>query len=127
MANGFELYQRQRFAPSPDPIITIQRKGLLSLNRAAYDALGAPPAVELLYNRSDRLIGVRKAKQGADHAIDLRSRTGTAWTVSAKGFLRFYGIDVPAAVRRLARVKEGMLVIDLKERGVAATPGRQKA
>lgn len=129
MSDGFEVYRRQRFAPSSEPFVTIQRKGILSLNRSAYDALGAPETVELLYNRGERLIGIRKVKRGLEHAYNVRSAGSTemTWTVSGKGFLKFYGIDVPQPVRRRAHIKDGVLVVDLKDRGVVASPGRQKA
>jgi hypothetical protein len=129
MVDGFEVYERQRVAPSSEPVITIQKKGIFRLNRAAYDAVGGPEAVELLYNRDKRLIAMRKAKPGLPRAFALltRSTHGDSWYISGRGFLRFYGIEVTRSVRRQARVENGMLVIDLNDPGVAATAGRQKA
>jgi hypothetical protein len=129
MADGFEVYERQRVAPSAEPVITIQKKGIFRLNRAAYDAVGAPEAVELLYNRDKRLIAMRKAKPGLPRAFALLTRDshGDSWYISGRGFLRFYGIEVARSVRRQAHVENGMLVIDLNDPGTAATAGRQKA
>jgi hypothetical protein len=125
---GFEAYRRQRRAPSADPFVTIQKKGIFALNHAAYDALAAPKTVELLYDREKRLIAMRKVKEGFEHGLNVRQGTNSkiTWQISGKGFLKFYGVRVSEAVRRPARLEDGLLIIDLNDPGVAATPGRQK-
>lgn len=128
--NGFETYKRQRLTPSGEPFITIQKKGIFSLNRAAYEALGAPDAVELLYNREDRLIGIRKVNKSVGHAYSVRAfgKSGMTWLVSGTAFLSYYDIPIPDPVRRAARVEKNMLVVDLKDPGVIVSAGhRSKA
>jgi hypothetical protein len=126
--SGFESYKRQRRAPSTDPFVTIQKKGTFALNQAAYDALAAPKTVELLYDRDEQLIAIRKVTQGFEYGLNVRQGTNSrvTWQISGKGFLKFYGVHVSRAVRRPARIENGMLVIDLNDPGVTATPGRQK-
>jgi hypothetical protein len=128
----WETFKRQRYAPSDQPLVTLQKKGIFSLNRAAYDALGSPKAVELLYDRNDRLIGLRKVSPVVPHAYKVRmfGKTGMSWLVSGAAFTNYYGIDVSRPVRRAARVEKDTLVLDLNDPGmiVSSTGGRpQKA
>jgi len=124
----FETFKRQRLTPSSEPLITIQRKGIFSLNRAAYDALGTPDAVELLYDRESRLIGIRKVAKSVGHAYTVRAfgKSGMSWLVTGTAFLNYYDIPVLEPVRRHARVEDEMLVIDLNDPGVVATPSRSR-
>ncbi|MFC3297821.1 hypothetical protein ACFOD2_16695 [Clavibacter michiganensis subsp. insidiosus] len=41
--------------------MTIQKRGLMSINRAAYEAIGKPEGVELLWDPERKLIGFRPA------------------------------------------------------------------
>lgn len=42
--------------------VTLNRRGMLLLNRTAYDALGRPDAAKLLFDRRRKIIGVRAAE-----------------------------------------------------------------
>jgi hypothetical protein len=122
----WETYKRQRLTPSDEPFITIQKKGIFSLNRAAYDALGSPDTVELLYDREHRFIGIRKVNKSVEHSYKVRAfgKSGMSWLVSGTAFTKYYEIAVPEPVRRVARVEKDTLVIDLNEPGVIVSPGR---
>jgi len=129
---AFETFQRQRARPSDDPYVTIQRKGVISLNLSAFEALESPETVELLYDRGERLVGIRKVDPSVEHAYIVRGlggRTTTTWLISGTAFTKFYGIDTEAAKRWKARIEEGpMLVVDLKEPGteVVGNRGRKR-
>ncbi len=41
---AFEVFKRQAPPGAHEPVVTVQRQGLLTLNRAAHEALGAPAA-----------------------------------------------------------------------------------
>ena len=125
---AFETFKRQRLTPSGEPLITIQKKGIFSLNRAAYDALGTPDAVELLYDRESRLIGMRKVSKSVAHAYTVRAfgKSGMSWLVTGTAFLNYYDLPVHDPIRRRARVEKDMLIIDLNDPGVVATPNRSR-
>lgn len=99
-----------------EPHVTIQRRGLISLNAAAYRALGKPTAVEMLYNADERIVGLRAVDPHAGHSYLVRpsSRSGSApYLISATAFTRYYEIDTSTAVRRVAYSRGDMLCIDL--------------
>lgn len=93
---GFQIFSKELVPLKREPTITIQKNGLLSLNKTASVLLGSPVAVELLYDRGSRTIGIRPVDSDVDHACALRSAAGPGvapFVISALSFLRFYGIE----------------------------------
>src|SRR3954469_16988906 len=77
------------------PTVTLQTKGVITMNPAAYEALGAPVAVELLYASQARTIGIRAVDPSQAHAYRPRQQKGGhARSVSAQAFLKHYGIKI---------------------------------
>lgn len=101
----------------------------MSLNLAAYKALGAPDAVELLWDRDERRMGLRKVDRETDHAYLVRplGKGNSTWLISGTAFMTHYGIETPVARRYLASVEEDMLVLDLKHPGMEVTSNRDRA
>lgn len=123
----FETFKRQRLKTSTSPEVTIQRKGVFSLNRAAYEALGGPDAVELLYDREERLIGIRKVTPDTPHSYTVRPlNRGSTYLFSGTAFTNWYGIPTPVSKRWPGALQEDMLVVDLKQPGIASTSNRSK-
>lgn len=111
------------------PHVTIQKRGTLSLNRSAFDALGAPDAVELLYDRDARIVGLRAAPVTSDDASLVRatSKVGRGpWVVSAMAFTKFYEIDISTTLRHEAYLEDGVLCVDLRRSGVPVTSNRER-
>jgi hypothetical protein len=120
----FEVFRRQRIT-TDKPSVTIQKKGLFSINAPAFDELGKPEAVEFLYDRENQVIGIRPVERDADHAYFPRAvGRGSTWLIAGTAFTKFYGIDVSEARRRTVEVKDGTLLIDLKDPGVVAVSNR---
>lgn len=126
---GFETFKRQRARAADEPYVTIQKKGVFSLNHAAYETLGSPESVELLYDPDARLIGLRKVDPSVDHAYMLRSvgRGATTWLLSGTAFTKFYGIETEVSRRRLGRLDEDVLVVDLNDEGQEVRSNRNGA
>jgi hypothetical protein len=126
---SFETFKRQRTPVSREPFITLQKQGAISFNTAAYEALHSPKHVELLYDREARLIGLQKAAPTVAHAYPVRplGKSGTTHVVSGKAFLTYYGIEIDVARRWKAELRDGMLVIDLKQRGTDVSGHRRRA
>jgi hypothetical protein len=126
---SWETFQRQRAPLSEEPTVTIQRRGTLSINAAAYGALQRPEAVELLFDRSERLMALRKAEPSTPHAYLVRplGKGGSTWLVSGQAFTKYYGIDSEKAMRWDATLDpDGILVADLKEPGTEVTGNRKQ-
>ena len=125
---NWEVFTKKMAPLGAKPSVTIQRKGILSLNQAAFDAIGSPKAVELLYDREQRIIGVRAATDpDAPHAYTPRGAVRKdygPYLISGTAFVHYYGIDVSASRRYLVTVDGGVLCIDLKKGGTTITGNR---
>lgn len=129
---GFETFTKRMVPLGKSPYVTVQKRGLLSLNKAAHAALGEPDAVELLFNAHDQVIGVRSVDPDTPHAYMVRSLGGqkgnaTTFIVGATAFANYYKIPTDVSVRRLVRVNDGVLFIDLKDEGVVVTGTRSRS
>jgi len=128
--SGFETFTKRMVPLGKSPYVTIQKRGLLSFNKAAHVALGEPAAVELLYNRTDRVIAVRGVDGDVPHAYKFRHLGGrksdpTTFIVGATAFTNHYNIPTEVSVRRPATNEEGVLLIDLKDEGAVVTGNRK--
>jgi hypothetical protein len=114
--SNFEVF-KGRASPTPrEAALTIYPRGLFSVNRAAWNALGEPAAVELLFDRTERLIGLRGAPAQVPHAYPLRTQAASSSVlVSGRAFTRHYGIPTDVARRYPARMVGDVLAADVKE------------
>lgn len=125
----FEVFDKRAIPMSKRPQVTIQSKGTISLNASSYHALGQPRAVELLYDRADRIIGFRPASVDSPNAYPMRGVGGSAGTylVAGGAFLKYYDIPFGKPMRYDAEFAEGVLMIDLKKEGRIAISNRNRA
>lgn len=125
---AFETFKRQRAKPG-EPFLTIQRKGVFSLNRTAYELMGSPEAVELLYDPEAKLIGLRKIDPDVQHAYAVRSLGGrggdSTFLISGTAFANYYGIDTSITTRRVPRLQDDVLIVDLNDPGTRVTSNRR--
>lgn len=115
---------------SNHPRVTINRKGLIYLNAAAYEALGSPASVALYYNRDLDTIAVQPAfERSNEHFPVTEKQMGRG--IAAAPFCRHYRIRVPTTERFLSPkiTPEGLLLLNLKETvtvgGIDRKKGRQ--
>lgn len=113
---AFEVFTKRMARAANKPYVTIQKKGVMAFNHAAYAALGEPKAVLLLFDRQSRVVGFRASEPSEEHAYGVRSNTkGTSHLVSGTLFTKHYGIPTDVARRWLAQMnRDGVLTIDLK-------------
>jgi hypothetical protein len=126
---AFETFQKNRMPSKGQPAVTLQKRGALSLNNAAFEAIGSPSFVELLYDREEQLIGIRRSDEETPHAYAVRG-TGinqATRVVSGKAFLNYYDIPRDVARRWIAEERDGMLVIDLKQPGTEVSGHSSRA
>lgn len=123
----FEVFTKRLVPLKKTPLVTIQKRGTISLNKSAYSALGEPEAVELLYDRDERIVGLRAAESSLEHAYPVRSATGRGsgpYIISAIAFTKFYDIDTEQSLRWRAHLVEDVLCIDLDSTGTPVTSNR---
>lgn len=125
---GFEVFQKGSAPVATVPTVTIQKRGLLSMNRAAHQMIGEADAVELLWDEERRLIGLRAASLGNPNAYPARAQNAASnkgpILVAANMFTRFIGIDTNEARRWVPKLEDEILCIDLNEAGQKATSNR---
>ena len=126
----FEVFDKRMTPLAKAPSVTIQKRGVISLNKAAHDLLGGAETVELLFDPVRRVMALRPADDSSPHAYAVRagSKRGPGQAiVSATAFTQHYGIDTTATRRWKPFVEDGMLCIDLTTEGVVITGNRTKA
>ena len=126
---GFETFDKRRAGASKHPYITIQRKGPFSFNLAAYELMGRPEALELLYDREEERVGFRPVSPDRPQAFPLRAQGQNSVThiVAGQSFTSHYGIDTSVARRYPVRLEGKILVLDLRGDSVEATGPRARS
>ena len=114
----FETFTKRAKRILGEPAMTIQKGGGLSFNRAAFDALGAPKAVELLYDQKRQIIGVRPVDPGVSHSYNVQGNRGGStsdkgFIISGKAFTAYYDIPANSPRRWKAYMLNGVLCVDL--------------
>lgn len=122
----FEVFDKRAATSSKNPLVTIQKGGYFSLNKAAYKALGEPETVELLFNREEKLIGFRPVASDSPRGFPVRPQGERASTymVTGRAFSKYYEIDSSIARRYGVEMQDGILVLNLKSPSVDVTGPR---
>ncbi len=124
---GFEEFDRRAAPPPVAPFVTLQRRGLISLNKTAYLAMGSPEAVTLLYNPEKRLIALRPADVKSPRAYPVRPQSsGGTYLVAGSAFTQHHGIDTQVARRYGASVNGNIVVVDLNQDAPEVTGPRAR-
>jgi hypothetical protein len=128
----FERFDQRHMAIAGSPFVTIQKSGrVMTINRSAYELLGSPEAVELLYSRQNRVIGIRAVSKKEPYAFPLRAQgrkrhEPSNYLVAVQAFTKHYEIDTSVATRYPAEMQDDILTIPL-DRGNVATGPRAKS
>lgn len=125
----FEIFDKRMTPLAKAPSVTIQKRGVISLNKAAHDLVGNAQTVELLFDRDRQVMALRATDDSSPHAYAVRSGSkrgpGQA-IVSATAFTQHYGIDTAATRRWKPFVEDGMLCVDLTTEGTLITGNRAR-
>ncbi|NJC15644.1 hypothetical protein F4558_005470 [Micromonospora profundi] len=129
MAN-FQVFTRRMVPLVKQPAVTIQKRGNMSVNRAAFVALGEPQAVELLYDPAENIVGFRAVPTDTEHAYPMRpqgQKEDGPYIVAGMAFTKYYGIDTTISRRWPATMQDDVLCIDLKQEGTVVTSNRGRS
>jgi hypothetical protein len=115
MKRTFERFTGSHAPLNKVPSVTIQKRGMLSLNRAAYDLLKRPQAVQLYFSANEQAIGITPSDPKAPDAIIIRKQKSSAsYIIAGMAFTKWYGIDSSSARRYEATAEGEELYVDLK-------------
>lgn len=126
---NFESFSRQMQTSKDEPCVTIHKRGTMSLNRPAYESIGFPASVELLFDRGAKMIGLREVPHDLPNAYHVRASTPSPsgpWVISAIAFTKYYDIDTTHSKRWAAYLQDGILCVDLTSPGVVVTSNRAR-
>ena len=128
----FEVFNRRSVPKSAEPFLTIQKRGVCSMNFSAFQALGGTAtdehmAVELLFDREQRIIGIRKSEVGPNAYVIRRLEKSKSYVLSASAFMMYYKVDTNSSRRYRCQHENEMLTIRLNGQFAAISgPGRFK-
>jgi hypothetical protein len=124
----FEEFDKRSAIASKTPFVTIQMSGLFTMNGAAYELMGKPEAVTLLYDKEEQLIGFKPANKDRPRAYPVRpmAKSQSTYTVAGQAFKNHYGIDTSVARRYGVEMRDGVMVVDLKSESIEGTGPRRR-
>jgi hypothetical protein len=124
----FEVFDKRLAPLAKAPSVTIQKRGIFSINRAAHNLIGAFDSVELLFDKDEQIIAMRPSKES--HAYTIRPQSSSSDTgqtiLSATAFTQYFDIDTSVSRRYKPYEQDGMLCIDLKGPSVEVRGNRAK-
>ncbi len=123
----FEVFDKRAARSTKNPMITIQRGGNFSLNKAAYEEIEGPESVELLFDREKRLIGFRPVSSNSPRGFPVRPQgkhAPSTFMIAGQAFAKHYELDVSTARRYGVETRDGILVLDLNSPSIEVTGPR---
>ena len=125
---NFETFTRRMIPLTKKPYVTIQKRGTISMNKAAFVAMGSPEAVELLFDSVAQIIGFRPVDPSLPHAYAPRGvgskADSTTYVISAAAFTQYFQIDTTVSRRWEAAIDDGVLCVDLQQPSLEVTSNR---
>ena len=96
------------------PRVALQTRGNMSMNEAAYKALGEPAAVLLMFDRETKAVGLQPTAIETKHAYPIRKQPNSkSFMVGAVSFCNHYEIDVSHTRAFTPQIEDGILVFEL--------------
>lgn len=126
---GFEIFQKGSAPMSKVPSVTIQKRGLISLNRAAHQMIGEPEAVVLMWDSDRRIIGLKPAEVADPNGYPARPQAKSGKgpvLIAGTLFTQYIGLDTSEAQRWVPTEEDDVLCIDVSEPGAKVTSNRAR-
>lgn len=123
----FEVFDKRMAPLAKAPSVTIQKRGIFSINKAAHKLIGEPETVELLFDKDANIIALRASNELHAYTIRPQSARETGQVIlSATAFTQYYDVDTSVSRRYKPYVEDGMLCIDLNGPSVEVRGNRSK-
>jgi hypothetical protein len=122
LSPNFEIFDPNFVKPKEGATVSLQRRGTFALNREAFEEIGSPEAVHLLYDPQLHIVGFRAFIAGAPRTYPVTvHNTGRTYLINARSFCLYYKIDLTEARLFGAQLIGEVLAINLKEPLVITT------
>lgn len=124
----FEVFNKRNAPLARAASVTIQKRGIFSINKTAHKLIDEAETVELLYDKEEQIIGIRPAAT-SPNAYQIRpqsNREAGQAILSATAFTQYYDIDTSVSRRWQPTLQDGILCIDLKGESAEVHGNRAK-
>jgi hypothetical protein len=109
---SFEVFESIHARSPKAPRVGLSRRGYFSLNKAAYQLLGQPSRVLLLYDRERAIVGLKPADEDTPHSYKVvQQGKSQSHVIAAKAFCDHYEIAYGDEALHFRPRKEGDLLI----------------
>lgn len=123
---AFEVFDKRHAPMRSAPSVTIQKRGIMSINGAAHALINRAMIVELLYDKERKVMALRAAEPSA-RSYELRDPTPSGQTLlSATAFTQAFDIDTTVSRRYEPFVEDGMLCINVAGPSTVVQSNRTK-
>ena len=110
---AFEVFDKRSAPMAGAPSVTLQKRGIVSINGPAHALINRARVVELLFDRERRVVALRPADPSPT-TYELRKPSPSGQTLlSAAAFTKAYDIETEVSHRFEPFIEEGMLCFDL--------------
>jgi hypothetical protein len=115
--SSFEVFE-SRYARSPKaPRVGLSRRGYFSLNKFAFELLGRPSRVLLLYDSERALVGLKAADENVPYSYGVvQQGNSESYILAAKAFCDHCGITYDEVQHFVPRSQDDLLVFEVGER-----------
>lgn len=133
---AFKTFEKGSAPLTTVPTVTIQKRGLFSINDAAYRLIAEPEGIKFLWDAERNVVGLQPAELTDPNAYPARrmnakksAKTPNRGPVLVAGtlFAKFIGIDTSVAKRWTPKFEDDMLTIDLNEPGQTVIANRNRS
>lgn len=123
---GFELFDKRQAPMRGAPSVTVQKRGIISINGAAHALIDRAMVVELMFDRERKVMALRPAEPST-RSYELRKPSPSGQTLlSATAFTQAYDINTSVSRRFEPFVEEGMLCIAVEGPSTVVQSNRTK-
>ncbi len=114
MRNFEEFTLRAVPASRKTPRVAIQSRGNISMNLAAFQQLGEPQAVILMFDKDSRAVGMRSVPIETKHAFPIRRQPNSkSFVIGAASFCNHYGIVFDGTTVFIPQFEDNILVFEV--------------
>ncbi|MEW1982401.1 hypothetical protein AB0333_15955 [Citricoccus sp. NPDC079358] len=123
---AFEVFDKRSAPMKGTPSVTVQRRGIVSINGPAHKLIKGAQVVELLFDKERRVMAIRPAEPSA-RTYEMREPSKSGQTlVSAVAFMEAYDIDTTVSRRYEPFEEDGMLCINFNGPSIDIQGNRTK-
>ncbi|MCP3425136.1 hypothetical protein NBM05_03615 [Rothia sp. AR01] len=123
---GFEVFGQRRIPMKGAPSVTIQKRGVISINAAAHSLIDTAEVVEVLFDPDRQVVAFREAEVSpCSYRLRISPSSGQA-QMAAVSFLRHYRIEHETSRRYEPFIEDGMLCVNLRSASVEVHGNRSQ-